>query len=140
MNKIEIQDERIDQAISVSKENIKVTITETKSETFQTWDAVKSEGKEVVLEILQPPTQTTLKDVDADISNLESQLAQAQAQVLSLTAELAKHAALKVELEAVVQPAFDANVIAVEIKAEEERIAEIAKIVKEPLPTKEIIK
>ena len=124
MNKIEISDERIDQQIAVSKENIKVAITESAPQTFQVWENEKVVEK--VLEVLQPPTIQTLKDTDAEISNLEINLSQAEAQVESLTAKLQKVRDLKVELEKVVQVAFDANVIAV------------AKV--EPLPVEKIIK
>ena len=126
MNKITINDERISAtpAVAVAKENIKVAITESAPQTFQVWENEKVVEK--VLEVLQPPTIQTLKDTDAEISNLEINLSQAEAQVESLTAKLQKVRDLKVELEKVVQVAFDANVIAV------------AKV--EPLPVEKIIK
>ena len=104
--KIEVKDERIDQQIAVSKENIKVEIVEAKPQTFTTID-INGVEEEVILNIKQAPVQTTLKDVDADISNLEIQLSQAEAQVVSLTAELAKKRTLKTDLEVVIQPAYD---------------------------------
>ena len=132
MNKITINDERISAtpAIAVAKENIKVAITESAPQTFQVWEDEKV--KEVVLEVLQTPTQTTLKDVDAEISNLECDITKTQNQLDDLNIFLQNKRDLKVELEKVVNPVFQANQIAVEAKVDEKPVEE--------LPVEEIIK
>jgi citrate lyase gamma subunit len=105
---IKINDERIDQVIPVALENIKVEITEAVPQTFTTINE-KGDEEEVILNIKQAPVQTTLKDLDAKISNLEINVATTNNQLLQLNAELQEKRDLKVEIEAVVKPAFDAN-------------------------------
>ena len=127
MNKITINDERISAtpAIAVAKENIKVAITESAPQTFQVWEDEKV--KEVVLEVLQTPTQTTLKDVDAEISNLECDITKTQNQLDDLNIFLQNKKDLRVELEKVVTPAFAANQIAVAEKVDEIPVEKIIK-------------
>jgi len=124
---IKITDERIEQIIPVSRENIKCEVVETEEQAFKTLDD-KGLEKEVVLNVVKPTQTTTLKDLIAQIGEVESDLAYSQSNVDIFTAELAKLNALKVEMEALVQSAFDANVIAVAEKPVETPV--------EPLPTK----
>jgi chromosome segregation ATPase len=123
--KIEIADERVSDTnpIAVAKENIKVAITESKPQTLQVWQNEKVE--EVFLEVMQEPIQTTLKDVDADISNLEIQLSQAEAQVANLTAELAKKRTLKTDLEAIINPVYDKLQVDIANKPTETPVEEV---------------
>ena len=113
--KITINDERIGQVIPVALENIKVDIVEAKPQTFQTMDD-KGDVVETTLNIVQPAQITTIKETDADISNLESQLSQAQVQVGELTAELQKKRDLRGEMETVVTVAFNDLQIAIQNK------------------------
>jgi hypothetical protein len=110
MKKIEIADERIAQVIGVAKENIKVAITESAPQTFQVWE--NESIVEKTLEVMQSPAIITLKDLDAEISNLTLESANLNSQVERVASELQKKTALKIELEKVVQSAYDANEIA----------------------------
>ena len=126
---ISVQDERIDQQISVAKENIKVAITQSAPQTFQVWE--NEQVKDVVLQVMQPPMQTTLKDCDNDISNLESNVASTNNQLLQLNAELEEKKKIRDELEKVVAPVFELNQTAVAEKQTEEKPKEP---IIEPLP------
>lgn len=112
--KIVINDERITQILPVSLEDIKCDITESKPQTFLVLEVDKEVEK--TLEIVQPAYQTTLKDIDADISNLEIQLSQANDSMAKLTLELTKKQNMKIELGAVVQVAFDDLQVAISKK------------------------
>jgi peptidoglycan hydrolase CwlO-like protein len=85
---IQITDTRIADSIPVAPENVEVQIINAVPQTFQ---VVAEDGteSEVTLNIKQAGQPTTLKDEDATIDNLKSQLAQAQASVDSLTKALA---------------------------------------------------
>jgi len=126
MNKITINDERISAtpAIAVAKENIKVSVAETKIETFDTWDGL-NDVEQVALNIIQPAQIWTIKDVDADISNLECDITKTQNQLDDLNIFLQNKKDLRVELEKVVTPAFAANQIAVAEKVEEKPVEEL---------------
>jgi len=128
MNKITINDERISAtpAIAVAKENIKVSVAETKIETFDTWDEING-VEQVALNIIQPAQIWTIKDVDADISNLECDITKTQNQLDDLNIFLQNKRDLKVELEKVVNPVFAANQIAVAEKVDEIPAEEIIK-------------
>jgi hypothetical protein len=104
--KIVINDERVLNVIPVALENIKAEIVETKEQTFETLDE-KDEVVLTTLNVIQPSKITTLKDLDAEISNTEICLSQTQSQVESLTAELQKKRDLRAELGIAVQLAYD---------------------------------
>lgn len=124
MNKIQIADERIDQAIPVAFENIKAEIVEAKPQTFQTLDE-NGEVKEMTINVVQPGQTITLKDLSAEIGDLEIQLSQTQQRVDYLTAEIQKKRDLQIELTNIIQPAFDDLQVAISKKPTEEIQQEI---------------
>ena len=133
---IKITDERVSETnpVAVAMENIKAEITSSAPQTFTTINE-KGDEEEVVLNIKQAPVQTTLKDLEAEISNLESRVAETNNSLLQLNAELEEKRNLRVELEKVVQPVYDANMVAVQTKAEQTPSKEPV----EKLPVEEII-
>ena len=101
---IKITDERIEQVIPVALENIKAEIVEAKEQTFETLDE-KGEVVLTTLNVIQSGKITTLKDIDAEISDIEMTLSNAQAQVESLTIELQKKKDTRTQFEAKVTEA-----------------------------------
>lgn len=115
--KIQIADERVEQEIPVALENIKAEVLEAKPQTFQTLDE-NGEVVEQTLNIVQPSKIITLKDLEAEISDMEIALINAQTNVESLTAELQAKRDMRDELTNIVQPAFDDLQVAIANKAE----------------------
>jgi hypothetical protein len=103
---IKITDERIDQIIPVALENIKAEIIEAKEQTFEILDE-KGEVILTTLNVIQPGKITTLKDIDAEISDMEMALSNAQTQVESMTIELQKKKDLRTKFETTIRPVFD---------------------------------
>lgn len=122
--KISINDERIEQVIPVALENIKAEIVEAKPQTFQTLDE-NGEVKEMTINVVQPGQTITLKDLSAEIGDLEIQLSQTQQRVDDLTAEIQKKRDLQIELTNIIQPAFDDLQVAISKKSTEEIQQEI---------------
>ena len=107
MQTIKITDERIVQKLPVALENLKAEIIETENMTTPLEiNGVTIKGNYTTTKSLGI---TTLKDLDNEISNLTIQLAQTQELVVKLTANLQKKNADRIEVEAVVKPAFDTN-------------------------------
>ena len=117
MQTITIKDERITQVVPVTLEEIKAEITETENMTTPLEiSGVKIEGTFTTTKSLGI---TTLKDTDAEVSNLTIQLVQAQQRVVDLTAELQDKNNTKTELEPIVQKAFDDLQVAIAEKSVE---------------------
>lgn len=116
---IKITDERVEQVVPVALENIKAEIVEAKEQTFETLDE-KGEVKLTTLNVIQPGKTTTLKDLTAEISDMEIALSDAEAQVLNLTAELQKKRDNRTQFEAKVMEAHASLQVALEAKPKED--------------------
>ena len=88
MKNIQITDNRIEQNIPVSAENVTVSIAQPPIAT--TFQNQKEDGtiEDITINVPQSGVETTLKDTDAELAELKAQLATAQAQVDSLTKEI----------------------------------------------------
>ena len=125
MKTITIKDERITQVVPVALEEIKAEITETENMTTPLEiSGVKIEGTFTTTKSLGI---TTLKDTDAEVSNLTIYLAEAQQRVVDLTTEVQNKNNTRTELEPIVQKAFDDLQIAIAAKPVEPTPIEIIK-------------
>lgn len=107
---IKIVDNRIDNNVPVAAENIQFQELVLVPQTYQTLD---NDGNvvEQTINVIQPTPVTTLKDTDADIENLSTQLAAARQNVSDLDTKLGAKVAMRDEANTTVQAAVSTMTI-----------------------------
>jgi predicted nucleic acid-binding Zn-ribbon protein len=105
MNKITISDNRTDK--SFDPVNMQISITNVVPQTLQVVDD-KGDVSEQTFNVLGTAQTTTPKDLQADLDNLNTELATAQAHVDTLTQQIADKQDLLDQVNTQVETAFEA--------------------------------
>ena len=135
MNKIIISDNRTEK--SFDPVNMQISITNVVPQTLQVVDD-KGEVSEQTFNVLGTAQTTTPKDLQADLDNLNTELATAQAHVDTLTQQIADKQDLLDQVNTQVETAFEA-LPAPDVEPDPIQPSPIEKLPPETLPVNETI-
>lgn len=105
---VTITDNRIEEGTPVARENIQVSLTTVQATVIHT---INNDGQpeDITLNVVVPDGDTTLKDIEADISNLQIEEDTTQAQLTTIQNSLRTKIATREEIVSTIDTAISSQ-------------------------------